>query len=718
MVHTAREIRTFAENFPLSHRCSKLTPVTRAPAPVIDAVSGPLQAARAALQDVFGYSEFRPGQAEVISAVLARRDTLAVMPTGGGKSVCYQVPALLNAAGLTLVVSPLLALMKDQVDSLRAMGVLAAAINSTVAVEDQRRILVEAGEGNVRLLYVAPERFGAAGFMAALRALPVSLLAVDEAHCISQWGHDFRPSYRELGQVRGQIGSPPIVALTATADPRVRDDIVKRLALHEPVVHVAGFDRPNLRFEVARVSTLKEKFEGISAQLRALKDESAIVYCGTRKRVEEITDSLQRAGIRCARYHAGMEDHDRKRIQEAFARDTLRVIVATNAFGMGIDKPDVRAVIHHDMPDSLESYYQEAGRAGRDGGPATCTLYYAARDRGLREFFIEMAHPEAARVVELYRDLVAREGARCHVRDLMRENDEPGINAAIQSLVECGLAGRSGYSVWAVRLDGEADIDMAGLEAHRQHSFQKLDSMENYARARTCLRARILDYFGDAVHEPACGNCGPCTAGAESPEGEHAAAEDALFHELRETRRALADRDGVPPFVVFSDATLRDMARKRPRNRMEMLSVSGVGHVKFERYGEALLSITRGAAPSRPEKRPARPRPDGAGTQKLAPTLRETLSLYEDGIRDIPTMARARAVSPSTIANHLAQLILAGEVAGLDGLVEAETLSLVTRACDGKPFTALGPLKEQLGEHASYEDLHLVRAWLARGAPR
>lgn len=678
--------------------------------------NAPMARAARVLRDVFGYDEFRPGQSEVIAAVLDRRDTLAVMPTGGGKSVCYQVPALMNPDGLTLVVSPLLALMKDQVDAMRATGVSAAAINSTVPLDEQRQVLAEAGEGNLRLLYVAPERFGAAGFMAALRSLPVSLLAIDEAHCISQWGHDFRPSYRELGAVRDRIGSPPIVALTATADPRVRDDIVGRLGLQEPVVHVAGFDRPNLKFEVAKVANLKEKFEGIAGQLRALNDESAIVYCGTRKRVEEITDSLQRAGIKCARYHAGMPDDDRKRIQNAFARDSLRVIVATNAFGMGIDKPDVRAVIHHDMPDSLESYYQEAGRAGRDGGPATCTLYYATRDRSLREFFIEMAHPEASRVVEVYQKLVSFGGNRVHVRELMRDDDEPGINAAVQSLVESGLAERRGYSVAAIRLDGEADIDTAGLEAHREHSFQKLDAMEGYARSRTCLRARILEYFGDTGHSLACGNCGPCLGGTAALAEEHGEAEDALFRDLRETRKALADRDGVPPFVVFSDATLRDMARRRPRNRMEMLSVSGVGQVKFERYGEAFLSILKSLAAPVPERRNLYSRetkaPNGS---KLTPSLRETLSLYQDGVRDIRTMARARALSPSTIANHLAQLILNEAIQDLDGLVAADTVELVRKAAGGRRIEGLGPLKEQLGDRVSYEDLHLVRAWLARG---
>ncbi len=686
------------------------------PLPVVEpSASHSLTSAQKVLRDVFGYGEFRPGQSEVISAVLSGRDTLAVMPTGGGKSACYQVPALLREDGLTLVVSPLLALMKDQVDAMAAMGVSAAAINSTIPVDEQRQILAEAGAGNLRLLYVAPERFGAAGFMAALRALPVALLAVDEAHCISQWGHDFRPSYRDLGSVRDRIGSPPIVALTATADPRVRDDIVQRLDLHDPIIHVAGFDRPNLHFEVVKVANLKEKFEGIASQLRELKDESAIVYCGTRKRVEEITDSLQRAGIKCARYHAGMPDDDRKRIQNAFARDTLRVIVATNAFGMGIDKPDVRAVIHHDMPDSLESYYQEAGRAGRDGDPATCTLYYGTRDRGLREFFIEMSHPEPSRVVEVYQQLASFNGERVHVRDVMKTDDEPGINAAIQSLVESGLAGKAGYSIWATKMNGESDIDTAGLEAHREHSFQKLDSMENYARSRTCLRARILDYFGDPVHEPACGNCGPCASGPETHDEAVEAAEDGIFRDLRETRKAIADRDGVPPFVVFSDASLRDMAQKRPRNRVEMLAVSGVGQVKFERYGEAFLSVLNAAAAPAPERTSLYSRetraPNGA---KLSPSLRETLSLYQDGIRDVRTMARARALAPSTIANHLAQLILNETITDLEGLVDFEKVEMVRAATEGQRLGSIGPLKEMLGDRITYEELHLVRAYLTR----
>jgi ATP-dependent DNA helicase RecQ len=681
-----------------------------------------LAQARKTLQDVFGYGAFRPGQQEVIEAVLARRDTLAVMPTGGGKSVCFQVPELLFEDGLTLVVSPVLALMKDQVDALRSSGVAAAAINSTVSADDQQAILRDAATGKLQLLYVAPERFGNGSFMAALRGLRVALLAVDEAHCISQWGHDFRPSYRDLGSVRGRIGDVPIVALTATADPRVRADIVERLALREPVVHVAGFDRPNLRFDVERVTSKKVKAERIAEKLRELKDESAIVYCGTRKNVEELTDYLQAQRIKSARYHAGMPDQDRKRIQDAFARDSLRIIVATNAFGMGIDKPDVRLVLHHDMTDSLESYYQEAGRAGRDGAPAECVLYFGSRDRQLRDFFIEMSHPEPQRVIEVYRDLVAYSGQRVHVRELMHTDDEPGVNAAIQALVESGLAARQGFMVSATRPGGENEIDTAGLEAHRQHAIAKVDAMQRYAESRTCLRARILDYFGDSEHAVSCGNCGPCIAPPVTARQVASEAEEELFQQLRAVRRRFAEEGSVPPFVIFSDATLRDMASLRPRSRSEMLNVSGVGRVKYEKYGEAFLAVTRGGnAPAAPLTRPAAPARDssGPGTKstpgKLTTSLRDTLELYEDGL-DIEQIAKQRGFAPSTIATHLAQLIHFGHITDTDSLITPGLIERVREVSGPGPVGPLSPLHEALGGDVPYEQLHLARAWLNRPA--
>ena len=682
-----------------------------------------LGAARAALREVFGYGEFRPGQPEVIGAVLAGRDTLAVMPTGGGKSICYQVPALLFEGRLTVVVSPLLALMKDQVDALRQAGVAAAAVNSTMPREEQAAVMQDALAGRIQLLYVAPERFGDGGFMSVLRRIDVALLAVDEAHCISQWGHDFRPSYRDVGDVRARLGNPPIVALTATADPLVREDIVARLQLRDAAVHVAGFDRPNLRFDVVGIRNQKEKAEQIAAKLKTLGQESAIVYCGTRKKVEELTDHLQRAGVRSARYHAGMEDADRRRIQDAFARDSVRIIVATNAFGMGIDKPDVRMVLHNDMPDSLESYYQEAGRAGRDGGPAECVLYHAVRDRGLREFFIEMAHPEPSVVLDIYQGLCAFQGNRVHVREVMTTEDQPGFNAALQVLVDSGLAGKQGYMAWAIRPNGADDIDTANLEAHREHALAKLDAMEAYATSRTCLRGRVLDYFGDHGHAPACGNCGPCMAPARAVLAEDSP-ETELFHALRAVRRQFAERENVPPYVIFSDATLHEMARLLPRSRTELLAVQGVGARKWERYGETFLAVTRaaaGAAVTRPatseRSQPARPRVSRRGEKGtyLSESLRRTLEFHQDGL-DIPAIAAKRGLSAATITSHMADLVLRGEVREIGAWVDEVTLARIRRVAGGEPIAALGPLREQLGEDVSYEQLHLARAFLNRQA--
>ncbi len=742
-----------------------------------------LAPARELLREVFGYSEFRPGQAGVVASVLAERDTLAVLPTGGGKSACYQIPALL-LDGLTIVVSPLLALMKDQVDALTRNGVSAAAVNSTVPREEQRELLRRAADGELRLLYVAPERFSDGRFTAALRGVDIALLAIDEAHCVSQWGHDFRPSYRDLGAARARfLGGPPVVALTATADPRVRADIIERLGLRDPDVHIAGFDRPNLRFHTVRVRSQKEKLEQIGDLLGTLGGESsAIVYCATRKRVESLAETLQRRGIRCARYHAGLPKEDRERIQNAFARDSLRTIIATNAFGLGIDKPDIRLVIHHDLPESIEAYYQEAGRAGRDGNPAECVLYFAPRDRGLREFFIELAQPQPATVLEVYRALVRRAGERTLVSELLNTEDggeePPGVNAAVQALVDSGLAARQGRFARALRPDGEAEIDLAGLEEHRAHAISKLKVMQSYAESATCLRVRILEYFGEADSARACGNCGPCLAPTRRRSAE-AGTGDPLFRELRALRRRLAEEESVPPFVIFSDATLHDMVARRPMSEIALLEVHGVGRVKAERYARAFLDVIR-AAPQDEAGEEGGEKPGGGdaderlsaikqqhprayepwqqgeeerllalqrrgeSTDRIAqelqrqpsairsrlqgapasgtlrppggnapPTSQLTLELHREGLT-IEAISARRGLVGSTIAQHLAQLVEAGEIEDVRAWVSDTDLARIRRLAQGRPIAALKPLHKALDGALSYEQLRLARAWLNR----
>ena len=486
-----------------------------------------MQAALDILRNTFGFSALRTGQEAVVEAVLAGRDTLAIMPTGGGKSLCYQLPALCRP-GLTVVVSPLIALMKDQVDALQAKGIPAAAVNSTLGAEEYRQAMRALRSGELRILYVAPERFGQEGFMRTLcESGGVSLLAVDEAHCLSQWGHDFRPDYLRLGSVRAALGMPPIVALTATATEHVRQDIVSTLRLQEPAVIISGFGRRNLDFAITRCEGRREKFERIRRTIA--RWHKGIIYCSTRKNVTAVFKELTLAGVNAVAYHAGMTDEEREFSQNAFISGRADVAVATNAFGMGIDRPDVRFVLHFEIPGSVEAYYQEAGRAGRDGEPAYCELLFNHADLKTQEFFFEGSNPSINLIRMLYHLLCGECDPHTHELQLTvddmaerlgRDVNPMAVGSALSVLMHAGAIARAdvpGKSVKLTRLlqpgatFDSLRIDRERLEEKARRDHLKIEAITRYAYSSGCRQKWILDYFGEQDAAP-CGHCDACCA--------------------------------------------------------------------------------------------------------------------------------------------------------------------------------------------------------------
>jgi ATP-dependent DNA helicase RecQ len=589
----------------------------------------------ATLQNVFGFRSFRPPQQEIVQALLQGRDAFVLMPTGGGKSLCYQLPALLRP-GVALVVSPLISLMKDQVDALRANGIAAACYNSSLRTGDARQVLADLHGGRLKLLYVAPERLLTEAFLERLHSLPLALFAIDEAHCISQWGHDFRPEYQQLGRLRQLFPQVPFIALTATADHQTRDDIRRQLGMQHAASFEAGFDRPNIRYTVVN----KQKpLAQLLTFLQERSEEAGIVYALSRKRVEEVASKLQAQGFSAAPYHAGLADSERQRVQEAFQRDDLRVVVATVAFGMGIDKPNVRFVVHYDLPRNIEGYYQETGRAGRDGLAAEALLLFGYGDVVVARSLIDNGGNEEQNRIELHKlnaMIGFAESLTCRRRVLLgyfgdqshhdcgncdiclqppeRFDATEDARKALSCVYRVGQRFGIGHVVDVLRgvaserihALGHQRLSTYGIGRHR--SAEGWNSLLRQLIHHGYLRQDIARYSVLQLTEAArpllrgeaslvLASPRPTLRQARQRKGRGATAivpgDATLFQLLRQLRKSLADGEGVPPFVVFNDATLQEMAASRPRDELALLAINGVGQHKLQRYGSAFLDLVR-----------------------------------------------------------------------------------------------------------------------------
>ncbi|MEG4023826.1 DNA helicase RecQ [Microcoleus sp. S13C4] len=706
-----------------------------------------------ALKHFFGYDSFRPGQQEIVEAALQKRDMMIVMPTGGGKSLCFQLPALLKP-GLTVVVSPLIALMQDQVEALQDNGIGATFLNSTLSSQETRSRETAILEGKIKLLYVAPERLLGERFLPFLdivaNKLGISAFAIDEAHCVSEWGHDFRPEYRQMQRVRDRYPDIPIMGLTATATERVRQDIIQQLTLRNPYIHVASFNRPNLYYEV-RPKT-KHSFAEV-LQIIKKKGGSGIIYCLSRKKVDDVASKLQQSGIQALPYHAGMNDVDRTTNQTRFIRDDVQVMVATVAFGMGINKPDVRFVIHYDLPKNLEGYYQESGRAGRDNEPAHCSLFFGYGDVKTIDYIIEQKpDPQEQRIArqQLRRVINYAESSDCrrtiqlsYFGDSFPGNCGTCDNCCNQKPVEDWTIEAMKFLSCVARcqekfgmnhiidvLRGSKNQKILQYQHHQLSTYGigKDRSADEWKKlSRSLLNQGFLDEKTDGFPilklneksweimkrqrtveiaiEPQREVQGKVRSLAVEVEG--------LFTILRTLRKQIADEQFVPPYVVFADKSLRDMAEKRPQNLREFEDVYGVGSNKRDKYGKVFLEAIRNFCQEQGLS-------SGAASSEVAnlPNLSnvasysqmQTWELYRQGLT-VQGIANARGMSPNTISGHLIELMEMGREVDINLLVESERQQAIVYALEVMGDEKLRAIYDFLEERYTFEEIKFVRAW-------
>ncbi|RGO02011.1 DNA helicase RecQ [Megamonas rupellensis] len=583
-----------------------------------------LNKARQVLQKFYGYEDFRPGQKKVVESLLNRNDTVAIMPTGAGKSICFQIPALLFE-GVTLVISPLISLMKDQVDSLRQLGIAAVYINSSVSKAQLYKDLQDISAGFYKIIYIAPERLAPEYLPNSFENLNISMVAVDEAHCLSQWGHDFRPSYRNILNFTNSLRIKPIIsAFTATATPEVKKDIINLLGLKQPNVFVTGFDRPNLYFSVLR-GEVKDKF--VIDYVKKHQDEAGIIYVGTRKDVDALQVLLEIKGIKAGRYHAGMTDEERNQMQEDFLYDNLSVMVATNAFGMGIDKPNVRYVIHYNMPKNMEAYYQEAGRAGRDGLSGNCILLYSPQDTQLQKFLISKSTESEIRQQLEYKRLQSMVDY-CHTPQCLRafilhyfgefdveehcdncsncklEGELIDITIDAQKVLSCvyRMHERFGVKMIAEVLKGSKSAKVKQFNFERLSTYGLMKERKLKDISDLILRLSAMQYLDITESQYPVVTLnelswqvlrGQKKVWQKMVIVKKAKAKGELFEALRSLRKELATKEKLPPYMIFSDATLTQMATDKPTDLELMKNIRGVGEFKLQKYGEEFLTVIK-----------------------------------------------------------------------------------------------------------------------------
>lgn len=712
------------------------------------------------LKQYFGYENFRSHQEKAIENTLTGKDTFVLMPTGGGKSLCFQVPALCME-GTAIVISPLIALMKDQVDALRANGVAAAYLNSTLSPDEESELFQQLQKGQLKLLYIAPERLSSnsGAFYDFLQQIPISLFAIDEAHCVSHWGHDFRPDYLFLNELKTRFPKIPVIALTASADEITRKDIVKQLRLNNPDVLIASFDRPNIHYFIRPKQNMATQ---IIDYIKGKPNESGVIYCLSRKSTEDMVASLRKSKIDAEFYHAGMSSKERSKVQEDFIKDRVQIIVATIAFGMGIDKSNIRYVIHADLPKNIEGYYQETGRAGRDGLRSDAVLFFSGGDVMKLKRFANEENPEQAALMLKKLNQMAdfADSRHCRRRYLMRYfgEDHPGncnscdyclsdfekmdITVEAQKVLSTvyRLQGRYGKSIvvdllrgsqsermtWAMR-----DLKTYGIGKDRTKPFWmdvirhlihndllNEDSSSGYPILKLTHGSKKILFDGLKVEMEVLEKHQP----SESIEKKTSApavelsVDKTLFELLRKVRKEYADQENVPPYVIFSDASLNEMAAYFPQTLAELRQISGVGDFKLEKYGVSFLeslqvycqeqNIESRINLKKPKSEPKKV--TAAKLDEVGSTFKKTYDLYKAG-HDVDGIAALRGIGRNTILSHLCQYIESGELKAKH-IVEASRIPVIVEVIESEGIASLKVIKECLPNDFSYDEIKLVLA--------